>query len=329
MKRVSNGLEVHEIIGRVATRPMKGKPEECLRDETCISHHPGDVYLVTYPKTGTTLLQFLCHLLRTNGNHEDFEDIHQVVPHTSSSWFIGQDLNLPQPGAPPRLFKSHRMLDQIAPFSPVKLKFIATIRDPMQTLISLHSFRMQRGQKQSANLLEFASSDVWQKENNPGCVFSVFDHFRQFWQAKECENILLLPYEDLVEEKERWVPLIAEFLGISHPMTPELLEKILTKTSREWMLKNVSKFDESWTRRQRGCLGRVHATVGEGIAAKVNKEEAHKETTATFTAEDERKLCELQQRLWMGKIFPSTGLRSYEEMRKQLVEYHFPPSNSK
>jgi hypothetical protein len=57
----------------------------------------------------------MCHLLRTNCNCDDFEDIHQVCPHTSSAWFIGQDLNQPQ-SAIPRLFKSHREIQQVAPF---------------------------------------------------------------------------------------------------------------------------------------------------------------------------------------------------------------------
>lgn len=322
---------VHDVIGRVQTKPMNGKPLECLADETGIRHERGDIYLVTYPKTGTTLLQYICHLLRTNGDDDDFEDIHQVVPHTSSSWFIGQDLNGKQRGKV-RLFKSHRILDQVAPFAN-GVKYIVTIRDPVKTLISLHSFRMSRGQKQSSDIIEFARSDVWTKENNPGCVLSLLDHYLQFWQAKDCENILIVPYEDLVTHRSDWLRVIALFMGIDD-VSDLLLQKVQKKTSRENMLLNVSKLDESWAAKQRDSLGRVHKTIGTKSAAKVNTETAHsflppsallsEENTAKSRVEVEDQLAEMQQRLWNEKILPMTGLMNYDEMRRRIVMNHFP-----
>ncbi len=62
-----NHLKVHDIIEPKNPIGMHGKPHECLETETSIVHEPGDIYIVTYPKTGTTLLQYMCHLLRTNG----------------------------------------------------------------------------------------------------------------------------------------------------------------------------------------------------------------------------------------------------------------------
>ena len=89
---------VHNVCGRKSPVPMKGKPIECIETEKNLNYHVGDILIVTFPKTGTTILQYICHLLRTQclAEHLEFEDIHQVVPHTSSAWFVGQNLNTDQ-----------------------------------------------------------------------------------------------------------------------------------------------------------------------------------------------------------------------------------------
>jgi hypothetical protein len=165
---------------------MKGKPMECLQVETNIFHKSGDAYIITFPKTGTTLVQFICHLLRCGADHQSilFDDIHQVVPHTSSSWFINQELNVDQPGLC-RLFKTHRMIEQIAGISDVT-KFIATIRDPTDTLISVyeHSRVSGRFRNQEISLKEYARSDKWLKAHLDGCVGNIWDTFLSFWRCR-------------------------------------------------------------------------------------------------------------------------------------------------
>eukprot|EP01031_Cornospumella_fuschlensis_P015212 gene15212-18591_t len=118
---VSNksGDHLHAIIGHEPPEHHQNKPLACLELEYSIKHRKGDVYIATYPKTGTTLVQYICHILRVHGvttstateDHShapptlslaytpDFEDIHEVCPHTSSAWFLAQDLDAPQPGS--------------------------------------------------------------------------------------------------------------------------------------------------------------------------------------------------------------------------------------
>ena len=62
-----------------------------------------DVFIVTYPKCGTTWVSFIAHCLRTRG-HTDFEEIAEVVPWTIFALDCKQDLNAEQV-ARPRLFK--------------------------------------------------------------------------------------------------------------------------------------------------------------------------------------------------------------------------------
>ena len=69
---------------------------------------PDDVFVVTYPKCGTTWMTQICHVLRTKGKPElnGFGEITEVVPWDVLAGDCGQDLDMDQV-ASPRIFKSH------------------------------------------------------------------------------------------------------------------------------------------------------------------------------------------------------------------------------
>ena len=153
-------------------------------------HRRGDTYIVTFPKTGTTLLSFVCHLLRSKGTTSaawtSFEDIDQVVPHTSSAWFIDQDVNAEQAGFC-RLFKSHRPLQQVCSWPcPPGVRYIASIREPTATLLSLHHHRAARGRFGDSvpSVLEYAQSSAWLHEHMAGCMPSMWDYYISFWKCR-------------------------------------------------------------------------------------------------------------------------------------------------
>lgn len=264
----------HDVCGRKRPVPMTGKPGGCIETEESLQYQEGDVVIVTFPKTGTTVVQYMCHLLRTEGKHTDFEDIHQVCPHTSSAWFIGQDLNADQI-ARPRLFKSHRELSQVAAFSS-GIKFISTIRDPLATLLSAYSFgKVRKSDPGDASVVEFASSSKWSVEYNKGAITTIFEHFATFWQCRECSDILLLPYEDLVVDRPKWLIKIGKFMNIPESsLTSDIIENISQMTSKESMLALVSKFDESWCKSERERLARPHPIIKD-TAAKVTSGQDH------------------------------------------------------
>lgn len=308
--------EAHDICGRIEPRAMIGKEPECLEVEKSIIHREGDTYVITFPKTGTTLIQFICHLIRTNADERAiaFDDIHQVCPHTSSAWYIHQDLNAEQP-ASPRLFKSHRMLQQVAPFAK-GVKFIATIRDPFTTLVSCYHHRKKQGRLPAPpggnppTLAEFALSRTWLESLVEGCVTNIWDHILTFWNCRNASNFLLIPFEDLTSDRERWVPVIAEFMHV--PCPPELVVKVAQMASLENMLTLVDKFDESWVMRRREELNLSHPTI-RSASAKVTK--GHD----SVSKEADASLIEVHNRLWAEKMEPQTGFKSYDEMRRALV----------
>ena len=264
---------VHDVITRMPPVPMPGKPIECFTTETSLIHNDGDIYIVTFPKTGTTLIQFICHLIRMLSNTTsdnigqdidkalDFDDIHQVCPHTSSAWFINQNLNNDQI-ALPRLFKSHRQLQQLLPnTTTTAIKYISTIRDPRTTLLSIYSFgKARQTDDHNSDLLLYAKSDKWCKEYNIGSITTIYDHYVTFWLCRNCINYLLLPYEDVIIDRTPWIPIIATYMN-TPILTTEIINTINTLTTKDSMLNMVSKFDESWCKQYSIHINRPHPII--------------------------------------------------------------------
>lgn len=306
---------VHDIVGRKLPKPMEGKPYECFETETSLIHEYGDIFIVTYPKTGTTLVQYITHLLR--GGDDNFEDIHQVCPHTSSSWFIDQDVNMKQCRSP-RIFKSHRSIQQVSPFSN-DVKYISTIRDPMQTIKSNYFFRHERGNacEDETSITDFIQSKRW---NNTcitdTCIGNYYEQMKSFLRCINATNFLLIPYEELVDDtqREKWIILIANFMNIEY--NDDLIKMVGKKTLKHEMLSLESKFDESWCRKKRDIVGRVHPSIKQD-SCKVSKNEINLNDIHDISA-----AISLQEKLWEENISNVIGFKTYNDVRKFVCEYY-------
>jgi Sulfotransferase domain. len=101
---------------------------------TGFSTRPSDVFIVTYPKCGTTWVTQILHQLRTHGDMS-FGEITEVVPWDILAQDCGQDLNADQV-AEPRVFKSHEPANKIARGA----RYIVVGREPRDALVSFHHF---------------------------------------------------------------------------------------------------------------------------------------------------------------------------------------------
>jgi hypothetical protein len=91
---------------------------------------PSDVFVVTYPKCGTTWVTQICHALRTNANM-NFGEITEVCPWDILAKDCKQDLDDDQV-ASPRVFKSHESYASVAKGG----KYIYVARDPGDAFFS-------------------------------------------------------------------------------------------------------------------------------------------------------------------------------------------------
>jgi hypothetical protein len=167
---------------------------------------PGDVFVATYPKCGTTWLQYIVYLLLHDGRPlAPAESINDVFPHLEE---VGEAFvrALPEP----RLIKTHLPFAR-TPWSP-RAKYIYVARNPFDCAVSF--YHHTRG---FARHYDFADG-TW--ETFFECFLhgevdfgDYFDHLLSWWPHRADANLLFLTYEQMLVDPAQAVLALAEFLG--------------------------------------------------------------------------------------------------------------------
>jgi len=278
--------------------------DESLRRSIAHKHNPSDVVILTVPKTGTTWLMQICHIMR--GGQMDFDDIYQVVPWSQISWDLDIPLN-DQKGLEPKLFKTHNPLRCYAKRN---VKIIATIRQPERVVKSFWSFIKGKG----FDFAQVPLNEFWQTRKNYINRIStagnrMWEDYIEFWRARDLDNVLVLCFEDLTKDFERQLKIIADFLEISP--TPELIQKVADMSSKDYMGHYQEKFDESWALKRLIEVGRVpddkldHSKPSPHIT---------KGDHGSFTSES----LELFKEQWATRVEDRIGLKDYAAMQDDI-----------
>ncbi|XP_019852760.1 PREDICTED: sulfotransferase 1C2A-like [Amphimedon queenslandica] len=186
---------------------------------------PGDLYVATYPKSGTTWVQQIMSLVQKGGEKET----HLLfdVPWLE---FMGKDRALAL--SPPRTLKCHLPYHMMPGRDPANStgKYIYVARNPKDVAVSFY-YHTKR-------LLPYEFTGDWD------CFFecfmkgevdfgSWFDHILDWWKHKDAENILFLKYEDLKKDLSGSVKTIAQFMGYS--LDDATIEKITRQSTFDSM----------------------------------------------------------------------------------------------
>lgn len=194
---------------------------------------PGDVFITSWGKSGTTMMQQMFHQLRTGGDM-DFDDISRMTPWEDVAPMLGFDMTVPQK-ASPRGFKSHRDYESL----PSGMRYIVTLRDPKETYVSfyrfMHGWHIEPG---TIGLEDFMP--IWMAGGPGGCDY--FKHLLS-WHARRREpDTLLATYRWAVKNKRAMIARMAEFLDIE--LTQELADMVDHHTTRAFMVEHMDKFDD-------------------------------------------------------------------------------------
>ncbi|MGI9316356.1 MAG: sulfotransferase domain-containing protein [bacterium] len=261
---------------------------------------PSDVFITTYPKCGTTWMQQMVHCLRTRGDM-NFEEITEVVPWLELSHDLGVDNNAPQKTRP-HAFKSHFSWSQI----PKGGRYIHVTRSPEDVLISFYRFFdgwfFDRG---SIDLDTFAT-ELFLGGTKSG---KYWNHVNDWWPQRHRENVLIMTYEDMIDDPERSIFRVADFIGIE--LDAELLAITLEKSSASFMRRHVTKFDDHPLRE---IMDPVCGLPPSGNSAKVSRQDSDSKKPVIGDS-----LAELLQGRWSEIVFPATGLADYHQLRQQLT----------
>jgi methylamine dehydrogenase accessory protein MauD len=190
---------------------------------------PDDIFIVTYPRSGTTWMQMILYQLTTAGKM-DFAHITQVSPWFERSLKDGTAYDaLPAP----RLFKSHLSYRKI-PRGPCKYLYVA--RDGKDVAVSyFYFYTTHMGFK--GTFEEFFERFL------KGQVHygSWFRHVRGWWEHRDDPNVLFLRYEDLAADLPGSLRNISAFCGLQ--IAAERWPGILERCGFAFMKRHESQFD--------------------------------------------------------------------------------------
>jgi Sulfotransferase domain len=186
-----------------------------------------DIYIVTFPKSGTTLLQMILYQLTTTGG-ADFDHIYDVSPWIRNASFLREK---PKSFPAPRVIKSHDYYHEFEKNK--KGRFIFAFRDGMDVAVSLYH---QNKNYNKANL----DFDEYMKQFLKNEKKSWFNHSREWFNNKNGFPVLYIRYEDLINNKRREIERIIQFCQLD--ADEATIQRAMEFSSFEFMKAHEEKF---------------------------------------------------------------------------------------
>ena len=257
---------------------------------------PPDVFIATYPKSGTTWLQQMVHVLR--GGDLDFEEICAVVPWLESAADMGLDLGADQQGSL-RAFKTHLTIAEL----PAGARCIYAIRDPKDVAVSFYRFfegwMFEPG---SISLDEFVG-DFLASGSRSG---RYWDHLRASWPELARPDVLALCYEDMRGDLEGTVRRVARFLGISDEAA---VRRAVMCSSFDYMAARPRQFDDHLLRAARDAA--CGLPPGETTKVRTGRVGGHRDALSPSAAA-------VLDAIWAAEIRPALGFADYAALRAHV-----------
>lgn len=220
-------------LAEMRERFQRFRTPEGTKRALAFKPRPSDVFVATYPKSGTTWMQQIVHGLRTGGSMA-FDEITEVVPWIEMGFDMGIDIEAEQ-FANPRAFKSHMNWEDL----PKGGRNIYVIRDPKDVVVSFYNFMI-------GWYLEPGSVSFETFVNDQFCVGSrsgrYWEHVLSWWPTRGRDDCLLVAYEDLKETPRAQVMRVAEFIGLD--ASDETIDIATRQSGFDFMKAHEHQFDD-------------------------------------------------------------------------------------
>jgi len=248
-----------------------------LRGKMNFLPRPEDVYVVSYPRSGTTWLQFMLHVM-VRPQQLDFEHITDVSPWFERSLAIGtHDAGDWAPLKSPRIFKSHLSYGWLPPVG----RFVYVWRDGLDVARSYYHFY-------SSHLGFVGSFDSFFERFLKGQLQyrSWFAHVEGWKAHAHAENVLIVRYEDLQADKRAVMERIAAHCGWD--VSAQVMDKSFELSAFDSMKAREKQFDHATAvLRERGMRpgGFIRRGKSGGVTG-LNREQQARYDAALGVARD-------------------------------------------
>lgn len=219
-----------------------------------------DIFIVTWMKSGTTLMQNLYYQLMVEAgrvssdpNGNNYRDISAVVPFIEMGLKCG--VQFPVHPYEPIAWKSHSTGQDFSKASYRKCKFFYMVREGKTVARSFLDFTADWVVKRPCPedlreafyrryfyewFLNYRMSEDrcrWVKQKDSGIWFQ---HVRG-WLDSENDNVVILPYEDIVKDLAGTVRMVGALANVE--VTEEMVANVVEKCSRKVMA-NDTRFND-------------------------------------------------------------------------------------
>jgi hypothetical protein len=185
--------------------PM-GFPVEGFESGQRYRASPGDIFVVSYPKCGTTWVQYIVYLLERGGRPlTAAQRLDDVFPHLEE---VGEERvrALPQP----RLIKTHLAVER-TPWS-AQAKYVYVARNPFDCAVSF--YHHTRGFVRHYDFADGEWDEFFECFVRGEVDFGdYFDNLLSWWPRRSEPNVLFLTYERMLAAPGAAIQAIAVFLG--------------------------------------------------------------------------------------------------------------------
>ncbi|XP_030249975.1 amine sulfotransferase-like [Sparus aurata] len=197
-----------------------------------------DVFVVTYPKSGTIWMQQILLLFEVKGDVTAVSELNNQCNADFIPWIEVKGSRQAFITAPsPRLRVTHLQYQFMpAALSQRKGKVIYVARNPKDVLVSYFHFH------KLANMLETPKDfDDFFEKFMRGEVFgsSWFEHIKTWYSHKDDMNMLFITYEEMIQDLQSAVERISLFLG------KELTGEQLANVVRHSTFNNMKKIPQA------------------------------------------------------------------------------------
>jgi hypothetical protein len=265
---------------------------------------PGDVFIASWVKSGTTMIQQMFHQLRmaaaTGAGDMDFDDISRMTPWEDTALMLDFDMNVPQRAAP-RGFKSHREYERL----PAGMRYVVTLRDPKETFISFYRFldgwHIERG---ALTLEEFFP--LWLSGGPGGCDY--YTHLLSWWARRDHPDTLLASYRWAAKNRQQMIRRLSTLCEIE--LTEEVVALVEEYTSRRFMLMHAQKFDDAM----------VCAVMEDRLGIPANSDSSKVQAVGSDSEQVPPSIAEQIDAMWGERIEPVTGHKDFASLVAELGE---------
>ena len=205
-----------------------------------------DVFIASFPKSGTTWTQQIVRLVYSRGLiRDDDPSLHAIIPWLDDSEDL-PDLSVVDAMPSPRVFKSHNPYHLLPSRLADANRLIYVTRNAKDTAVSMYfhtfGFWMYEYDEPIEHFIgEFIAGRV---EYGP-----YWPHLRSWYEQRDRPNLLVLHYEAMQDDLKSAVRSVAGFLG--QDLTDDEIERVAQASTFGSMKKDPRTSMQMWDEEQR------------------------------------------------------------------------------